>query len=129
MTADTKTCDRCGSGIPGGASTCPNCGAPVGAAAYETRKVDAGWSELEVPQAAEPPPPAYEPTIKVPEVPEVEPVPPLFTPQTPIPTAFPEAPKRNRIWPIVGGCVALLVICCCLAVVAGVVIAYQTGAL
>lgn len=128
MTADTKTCDRCGSGIPVGASTCPNCGAPVGAAAYETRKVDAGWSTPEIPQPAEPPEPAYEPTIKVPEPPPVEPVPPLYTPPEIAAPSVPPAPRRNRVWQIVAGCVALLVICCCLLVVAGVVIAYQSGA-
>jgi hypothetical protein len=69
MTDNMTTCERCGSAVPAGASTCPNCGAPVGASAYETRKVDAGWSEPEVTLPAEPEPPACEPTVKMPRTP------------------------------------------------------------
>jgi len=54
MTDHMTTCERCGSAVPAGASVCPSCGAPVGASAYETRKVDAGWSEPEIPLPAEP---------------------------------------------------------------------------
>ena len=125
MTANTMTCERCGSGVPAGASTCPNCGAPVGVAAYETRKVDAGWSAVEAPQPVEPPQPAYEPTVKVLETPTPEPVPPVYTPPPYTSTSLPQAPKRSRVWQIVAGCVALVVICCCLAVVAVVVAAWQ----
>ena len=140
MIDNPTTCDRCGAGVPAGASTCPNCGAPVGASGYETRKVDAGWSEPEVILPDEPEQPEYEPTIKVPEpaapeAPAPEPVQPMFTPEPYKPTPIPEAPKKNRAWQIVAGCAALLVICCCLAVVAiivgliaaGGLVAFQTG--
>ena len=133
MTDNPLTCERCGAGVPAGAGTCPNCGAPVGASGYETRKVDAGWSAPEVILPGDPEPPEYEPTIKVPEppaasTPYAEPVPPVYTPPSYAATSLPEAPKKSRVWQIVGGCVALLVICCCLTVVAGVVIAFQMGA-
>jgi len=127
MTAMATTCERCGSGVSAGASTCPNCGAPVGAAAYETRKVDAGWSAPEVPISAEPETPVYEPTIKVPEPPAVEPVPPVFIPPSYAPPPAPSPSRRSRVWQIVAGCVALFVICCCLAVVAGVIVYGQMG--
>ena len=129
MSANTMICDRCGSAAPAGASTCPNCGAPLGAAAYETRKVDAGWSMPETPAPVEPEPPGYEPTVKVPEPQAGQSVPPVYTPPTFTPSPVPEAPKRSRVWQIVAGCVALLVICCCLVVVASVIIAWQTGAI
>ena len=138
MTDNMTTCERCGSGVPAGASVCPNCGAPVGASAYETRKVDAGWSEPEVTLPAEPELPAYEPTVKIPEPLSSQPKPPVYTPPASTSPAYtpppytspspPKAPKRSRIWQIVAGCVALLVICCCLVVVAGVIIAYQFSA-
>lgn len=129
MTASTMVCDRCGAGVPAGASTCPSCGAPVGAAAYETRKVDAGWSAPEIPEEAKPEPPDYEPTVKIPETPAVEPVPPVYSPPVYSSQSLPEAPKpRSRVWQIVAGCAALLVICCCLVVVAGVIIYLQSGA-
>jgi len=121
MTPMTMTCERCGSGVPAGSSTCPNCGAPVGAAGYETRKVDAGWSAPETP--------AYEPTVKVPEPQAAEPVPPVYTPPAYTPPPAPSAPKKSRVWQIVAGCVALLVICCCLAVVAGLIASWQMGAI
>jgi hypothetical protein len=124
VNANPLTCERCGSGVPAGASTCPNCGAPVGAAAYETRKVDAGWSEMELPQPAEPPEPAYEPTVKVSEPPTPEPV---YIPSASTPAPLSAAPKRSRVWQIVVGCVALVVICCCLAVTAIIVAAIAAG--
>lgn len=134
MSDNPTTCDRCGAGVPAGASACPNCGAPVGASGYETRKVDAGWSEPEVIFPAEPEQPAYEPTIKVPEppapeAPAPEPPPPVVIPPSFTPTSLPEAPKKNRLWQIVAGCAALLVICCCLAVVAIVVAIIVSGGL
>ncbi len=30
MSDPMRTCDRCGSAVPAGAGTCPNCGAPLG---------------------------------------------------------------------------------------------------
>ena len=30
MSDPIRTCDRCGSAVPVGAGTCPNCGAPLG---------------------------------------------------------------------------------------------------
>jgi hypothetical protein len=101
----------------------------MGAATYETVKLDADWSELEARASTEREPPGYEPTVKVPE-PLAEKVaqpavpPPVFTP-----SAAAEPPKRNRVWAIVGGCAALLVICCCLATVAVVIVAWQMGAI
>jgi len=132
MTDHMTTCERCGSAVPAGASVCPNCGAPVGAAGYETRKVDAGWSETEVLLPSEPEPPAYEPTVKIPEPLPAQPAPPAYTPPVYTPPSYtppapPETPKRSCIWQIVAGCVALLVICCCLVVVAAVIFFYQTG--
>ncbi|OGO35953.1 MAG: hypothetical protein A2W35_19020 [Chloroflexi bacterium RBG_16_57_11] len=132
MTDHMTTCERCGSAVPAGASVCPSCGAPVGASAYETRKVDAGWSEPEIPLPAEPEPPAYEPTVKIPEPLPAEPASPVYsrpahTPPPYTPSARPEAPKRNWVWQIVAGCVALLLICCCLVVVASVIIFFQAG--
>jgi len=127
VSANSMTCDRCGSGVPAGASTCPNCGAPVGADAYETRKVDAGWSTPEALQPDEPPQPDYEPTVKVPEIPTPEPAPPVFNPALFTPTSLPEAPKRSRVWQIVAGCIALVVICCCLAGVAVIVATMLAG--
>jgi hypothetical protein len=134
VTDYTITCERCGAGVPVGANTCPSCGAPVGASGYETRKVDAGWSEPEVIIPTGPEQPEYEPTIKVPEPaapksPPPEPVPPVFTPPLPPETPLHEAPKKSRVWQIVAGCVALTVICCCLVVVAGVVTALLMGGL
>jgi hypothetical protein len=132
VTDYTTTCERCGAGVPVGASNCPSCGAPVGASGYETRKVDAGWSEPEVFLPVEPVQPEYEPTIKVPEPeapksPPPEPVPPVYIPPASMQTPLPTAPKKSRVWQIVAGCVALIVICCCLVVVAGFVAALQFG--
>jgi hypothetical protein len=120
------TCERCGAGVPAGASTCPNCGAPVGAATYETRKVDAGWSEVEVPQPVEPAQPAYEPTVKVPEVSTPEPVPPVYTP-LPAAASYSEPPRRSRVWQVIAGCIGAVLICCCLAVVSIIVSAIVLG--
>lgn len=137
MTDNMTTCERCGAAVPTGASVCPSCGAPVGASAYETRKVDAGWSEPEVILPAEPEPPAYEPTVKIPEPLPAEPAPPAYTPPAYTPPPYtppsqPAAPKRSRIWQIVAGCVAFLVICCCLVavaiVIASMIISNQIGA-
>lgn len=127
MSANTIFCERCGSGVPAGASTCPNCGAPVGASAYETRKVDAGWSQVEVPQPGSPQQPAYEPTVKVPEIPTPEPVPPVFTPEPVVPTSFPETPKRSRVWQILAGCVGAILVCICLAIVSVIVAGIVVG--
>lgn len=129
MTANMTTCDRCGSSVPVGASTCPNCGAPVGAAAYETVKLDADWSGLEARPSAEREPPGYEPTVKVPEPPAEKVAQPAVPPPAFTPPAAAEPPKGNRVWAIVGGCAALLVICCCLAAVAVAIVAWQMGAI
>jgi hypothetical protein len=124
--AGMSTCERCGGGVPAGATTCPNCGAPAGSggsgSAWEgtgslvntdpTPDVSTAYSQSEVEQpwsapAPTPAPPAYTPPRTDFSAPAAE----IYSPTS-------QEKKRGPwVW-VIGCCVGVLVLTCCLVVIA-----------
>lgn len=132
------TCERCGSNVPAGSSVCPNCGAPVSSStqAEEWVQTDAQPSARdketiklaeEEPAQELPVPPRPVDKVESPaSQPEVSYTPPqpTFQPQNLASPATPQKKSNLVLW-IVGGCVALFLLCCCISVIGAALYIYS----
>lgn len=124
MSDNMRICDRCGSAVPAGAATCPNCGAPLGGLSADDEQAEYVVTD-DLGSLATRPAPSQSPkhASSQPGMAQVGAAPPRVTPAAPI-----QPPqKRNRwLWILVGCLILALILCVTIIFLAGYLV-YSFG--